>query len=155
METGHSPTVIALLSLYLRRGVISGHSFARTEQGLWVASAPVFRVDVSDDAVLHEAIIMCVSASRSTIVTHPQREEFPRLLDPFVEITGMRTYAAFVKEAKSVQVEVTEDDVATFTPMRYVGGRGPYSSLEDLALRVPYPAGALSDAARTALAASE
>ena len=128
------------------------HSNSCTTAGVWLLSAPVVAVAKEPFAEVGRAIRECLVASRVGI---PHPSSFPNLFGPVLALAGVKSYGAFAKLAKCVEVTTVDGVAVTLTPTRNLGARGGFTDLIDKATMEHGPDVALGRAAMAAMAASE
>jgi hypothetical protein len=116
-------------SIYERKGKIYVRSSSQTTTGLWMGNAHALAVDGEDISAIGSAIRECLMASRENIA-HPS--SFTNIFNPTLKLAGVRSYSAFAKLAKLVQVSTCDDKVITFTPMKNGGVTGDKRGFTEL-----------------------
>jgi hypothetical protein len=119
-------------SLYLRRGKVFVESNSRTTSGFWIVTGPVRVFDEADIAGVGEALRMALENSRRGVETPGPGED---LTGPMRAAADVKTWSAFVKEARSVDATLT-DGVVTLTPYRRVDRIGNYVPISEKARTV-------------------
>jgi len=139
-------------TIYERKGKLYVHSSSKTTTGVWVINPPALAVEKEDTGEVGRAVRECLAASREG-VSHPK--SFTNLFDPVLNLAGVKSFATFVKSAKCVEVETSDDGAVTLIPTRNEGvddGFVPLSSGTEAALGSNE---ALGSAAIAALAMAE
>ena len=138
-------------TIYERGGVLYLHSQSRTTAGVWILSAPAFAVGKEYPDEVGRAICECLTASHENV---PHPTSFARLFDPVLELAGVRTWRAFAKSAKCVEVETSDDATVVLSSTRNAGPTEGFIALP-IATRVPFVSDVLGRAALDALANCE
>src|SRR5229473_5466704 len=109
---------------FQRDGKVYLHPYARTIQGLLVFSGPVVVMGLADDRIAAELL---ATLSRSLAdVPHPT--SWKGLTAPLLRAASMRSYEAFARTAKLVEVDLEGDEVS-FRPTKNCGPRGGFFHL--------------------------
>lgn len=139
-------------TVYWRAGQCYLHSQSLTTDGLWVAHAPFLTVGGEDVVGLGCAIQECLSASGDA-GNRPKSIE--RLLQPMLQLAGVKSYMRFAKSSRCVGVTTTDNNSVSLSPTRNGGSREGFCHLSHKTLTVGNTAEALGMAAVEALAQSE
>jgi hypothetical protein len=89
-----------LAAAFLRHGKIFLHPYSKTTGGFWIFSLPVFVIDEGDDGV-GARVLRVLSESRESL---PHPKLWKGLTDPLTRAAGVRSFNAFAKGAKCVNV---------------------------------------------------
>jgi hypothetical protein len=112
------------------------HSQHRTTAGVWVASAPAFRVHREELAtVLVKTVRVAVSSSEDGI---PHPSEWKGVGAPVLEVARVRSWTALQRASCLCGVEATEEGLIV-VPTRnggVTGGDRGFHHLRNLAIRV-------------------
>jgi len=138
-------------TLYERRSGLYVHSSSKTTSGVWIVGAPVLNAKKDDVGQLGNAIRQCLEAS-SEGVPHPK--SFANISDPLLALAGVKSFNAFAKSAKCVEIEMVGETV-TMIPTRNGGGDEGFVPLLGKANIVGSENDVLGSAAITALALAE
>lgn len=139
-------------TVYERNGKLYVHSSSKTTAGVWVITSPVLVVGKESTAEIGRALRECLAASGEGV---PHPKSFTNLFDPVLDLAGTKSFGTFVKSAKCVEVETSDDAIVTFIPTRNEGvddGFVPLPNKTDAALGSDE---ALGSAAVATLARSE
>jgi hypothetical protein len=105
-------------TIYQRQGSFFVHASSRTTEGVWILDNPCLKVEAqASDDVLGTAIRTALDGSRSGVL-HPR--VWTSVLDPLLKLAGVRSWGAFAKVAKCVEIE-EEGAAVHLVPMREVG----------------------------------
>src|SRR5664280_101765 len=102
---------------YKRADEIFLHASSMTTAGVWIISLPVLTCNLNDRARLSGYIAEALEGSKEG-VSHPT--SWKGLFDPVLELAGVKSWSAFAKPAKCVQIELESDQVR-FTPTKNLG----------------------------------
>ncbi|MDH2240278.1 hypothetical protein N5K27_28695 [Pigmentiphaga sp. GD03639] len=105
-------------TIYERKDKLYFHSSSKTTAGVWVITAPVLAVDKENTGEVGRALRECLAASREG-VSHPK--SFTDLFHPVLELAGVKSFSTFVKSAKCIEVETSDDVTVTLIPTRNDG----------------------------------
>jgi hypothetical protein len=128
-------------SAFRRLGIIYVHSQCRTTEGIWIASDPFLRLEVSASPVaLGEAVFAALGASQSG-VSHPPRE--CNLFQPMLKLSGTKNWSSFVRN--TICVGIASEDAARieFTPYRNLGPKEGFEPASTEALSLPISSSAV------------
>ncbi|WBY08728.1 hypothetical protein PIB19_04610 [Sphingomonas sp. 7/4-4] len=75
-------------------------------------------------------------AKSAVVVPHPLQGEWKGLFEPFQDAAGVRSYAAFMKAAQCVSIDVGDDQVE-ITPQRNLGPKEGFEPIADAAVLFP------------------
>jgi len=115
---------------FTRDHIIYLHPYSQTTQGFWIFSLPVLVTSV-DDADLGKKLLMVLSQSVDG-VSHPKT--WSGLTDPLAKAARVRSFDAFARSAKSVDVSLDESCLV-FTPTKNGGPKRAFLHLNDKAIR--------------------
>ncbi len=138
-------------TLYGRGGKIYVHSSSKTTAGVWVINAPVIVVEGGGVRELGRSLRECLAASGEGV---PHPKYFNGLFDPVLNLAGVKSFNAFVKSAKCVDVE-QNGETATLIPTRNEGAKDGFAPLLGKAQIAGTEDDALGAAAIAALALAE
>jgi hypothetical protein len=104
-------------------------SKSQSVAGVWIASSPYFKIE-SQSALeeLHNAAIAVLNASRGP-VPHPEREDLSSIGAGLLELAGVRTWTAFMKETISVLGLRADENVLRIVPHRDARPKGGFQEL--------------------------
>jgi hypothetical protein len=101
-------------TVYSRKTRFFVHASSETTAGVWILSAPTFRLDRdSSDADLGRAVRAALEGSKSN-VPHPR--VWKGLFDPILKEAGVGSWAAFTSGAQCALVEQDSDSALVVTP---------------------------------------
>jgi hypothetical protein len=135
-----------LATAYKRRERIFLHASAKTTVGVWILWPPVLAVD--GVSALGQNIRLVLKGSRLNV---PHPTSWTGLTGPLLRLANVRTWNAFARSAKCVQIESSADRVA-FLPTRNGDTKEGFVPLPERLLHSPLVE---EDLARTLLAAFE
>ena len=138
-------------TIYERKGKLYVHSSSKTTAGVWVINPPVLAVEKEDAGKVGRALKECLAASREGV---PHPKSFTNLFDPVLDLAGVKSFGTFMKSAKCIEVETSDDATVTLLPTRNEGveeGFAPLPTKTETALGSDE---ALGSAAAAALAMS-
>jgi hypothetical protein len=115
---------------FMRDGAIYLHPYSQTTQGFWIFSLPVL-VTSTEDAGIGEKLLMVLSQSVDG-VSHPKT--WKGLTDPLLKAARVKSFDAFAKSAKSVDISLDESGLM-FTPTLNGGPKRAFLHLNDRATR--------------------
>lgn len=120
--------------MYARRGQFYACAMSRTVEWLWIAGPPFLEAagDATDEE-LGRLVLDALEGSRQD-VAHPPVADLERVLDPLVELAGVKSYRTFEKGARLVEA-LEQGGVVTLTPTRNAGRDG-FLPLEGSAVTV-------------------
>lgn len=103
---------------YKRGNILYLHSSSKTTAGVWIATPP-FATVLTDTTVLAkgEAILEAINASQDGV---PHPTSWNGLINPLLELAGVRTWATFMKSAVCVGIEF-DDGRLKLIPNRNLG----------------------------------
>lgn len=79
------------------------------------------------------AVLSRALAQSDRVVPHPTQHEWKGSFAPFLKAAGVRSYRAFMDDARSVEIGVVDDELS-LTPHRNLGSKGGFELLPDLAV---------------------
>ncbi|GAA1012918.1 hypothetical protein Aple_015610 [Acrocarpospora pleiomorpha] len=101
--------IIRRCSVYAHRGRLFVLPESQTRAGFYLQTEPVQVLDATaPDAEVGEAVLKALTESKVRLRT-PRRDEYETPV--VVKAAGLRSYAAFEKQAKAISVEVSGDVV--------------------------------------------
>lgn len=106
----------------------------RTTTGLSLEVEPIV-LEAPDQQSIAEALTYALARS-GRIVAHPKRDDWKGFFDPFLKAAGVRSRAAFMKDATRVSIEV-KDETLKLTPQRNLGSKLGFEGMSDAALYLP------------------
>lgn len=104
------------------------HSEAVTIVGLQIASEPSFKVELNDNEELKNALLACLDGSISEV---PHPKDFSNLFEPISKLSGKKSWGAFAKGARLVEVRQDANGEITLTPMRNLGPKEGFVPIAD------------------------
>jgi hypothetical protein len=90
-------------TVYKRGDALYLHSSSKTTAGVWIATAPVTKVDNDTTASAKGKAILAVIKASQEGVPHPTN--WNELIDPLLELAGVKSWATFMKNAACVGIE--------------------------------------------------
>jgi hypothetical protein len=108
-------------TIYECEGRLFFHSSSRTDAGVWVANGPFLAASKEHVGEVGRAVRACLAGS-SNGVPHP-KSFATNLFEPVLNLAGVKSWGTFVKSAKCVEIETTNDTVATLIPTRNEGAK--------------------------------
>lgn len=108
-------------TIYEREGRLFFHSSSKTDAGVWVINGPFLVADKEHVDEVGRAVRACLEGS-SNGVPHP-KSFATNLFEPVLNLAGVKSWGTFVKAAKCVEVETSNDTVATLIPTRNEGAK--------------------------------
>ena len=139
-------------TIYERKGQLYVHSSSKTTAGVWVIDAPVLAADKGNAGEVGRAILECLAASREGV---PHPTSFTNLFDPVLDLAGVKSFGTFVKSAKCVEVETSDDSTVILIPTRNEGVDDGFAPLPNKTKAALDSDEALGSAAVAVLAMSE
>jgi hypothetical protein len=139
-------------TIYEHKGKLYVHSSSKTTAGVWVINAPALTADKANASELGRAIRECLAASREGV---PHPSSFANLFDPVLGLAGVSSFGTFVKSAKCVEVETSDDVTATLIPTRNEGVYDGFTPLPNKTAAALDSDEVLGSAAISALAMSD
>ncbi|WCM27403.1 hypothetical protein NDN01_00230 [Sphingomonas sp. QA11] len=124
---------------------------SETDQGISVAHAPFIAVKDSEIESLGTAIQQCLLASQ---VRMRQPSNLRNLLSPLLSQAGLKSYTAFARMAKLIEVSTSDNSNISFMPTRNGGSREGYCDLTEKMLTSTNAVHEMGNAALRALAIS-
>lgn len=107
-------------AVYRRGGKFFIHSCSKTTAGVWVLSEPISVVSPEDGVrELGRMVLLALDASRENV---PHPTDWKGILSPVLALSGVRSWAAFAKNASYVEIEGEEGNL-TLTPAENLGAR--------------------------------
>jgi hypothetical protein len=94
--------------------------------GVWILCRPVLMVDQNDSGKLGDAIFEVLGGSTENI-SHPTF--WKGVFDPIIQMAGVKSWNAFSKSAKCVEIEF-ETNRVSFLPTRNLGPKDGFEPLE-------------------------
>jgi hypothetical protein len=139
-------------TIYERKGKLYVHSSSKTTAGVWVINAPVLAIDKEDTGEVGRALRACLEASREGV---PHPKSFTNLFDPVLDLASVKSFGTFVKSAKCVELETSDDATVTLIPTRNEGVDDGFAPLPNKTEAAFGSEEALGAAAVAALAMAE
>ncbi|KZN34366.1 hypothetical protein N480_22445 [Pseudoalteromonas luteoviolacea S2607] len=119
-------------SAYYRKGKIFLHSSSKTEQGVWILSEPAVVLDYNECVnELGEVLLDVLSKSKSGI-RHPQN--WSDLCSPVLKLTGVKSWRAFSKSAKCVEIDLIGENVELFPTINHGATEG-FEAVDSLLIK--------------------
>jgi hypothetical protein len=115
---------------FLQSGKIFLHPYSHTTEGFWIFSTPVIVIGEGDEGIGRQ-VLRVLSESRQDVV-HPK--SWKGLTDPLLRAAGLRSFDAFAKSAKGVEIFLDDNEVA-FIPTKNGGPRNAFLHLNDKTVR--------------------
>jgi len=117
---------------YFANGHVIIAPVVRTTTGLGLEIEPR-SLGASPDINATGAALAAALASSKRIISHPSQDEWKGFFAPFQSAAGVRSYKAFMKEAKRVSVRVIDDHLK-LTPQRNLGSKEGFEPIPDEAV---------------------
>jgi hypothetical protein len=109
-------------SAYQRENHIVLFAVSDTTAGVGIAAAPILRIERSSMTELGKAILAALEGSRQN-VPHPTQDGWKEVAAPVLEIASVKSWNAFAKAAKNVDIRFDTDRVS-FIPTKNLGPKG-------------------------------
>ena len=135
---------------FQRGGNIFMHPYSETTQGFWIFSDPVLVVRDTDPAIASQLLDALSKSAKN--VTHPT--SWKGLTAPLLRAAGVRSFDAFTKSAKGVDV-CLEGDCIMFTPTSNGGPKKAFLHLNHKVIRCRATEAEVTGALRAAFDACE
>lgn len=119
---------------YLFKEKIFLHSESQTIHGLWILSEPIIKVEKDDLEALGQSIQSVITGSKPG-VAHPT--SWKGVFDPMLKVAGVKTYSAFAKGAKCVDLEY-DGTTLKMIPTINLGSKDGFEQLNDKMQPVPF-----------------
>ena len=113
-------------SIYERNDKLYIHSLSKTTAGFWVINAPIVTASKENFDEIGRSIRECLAASREGV---PNPISFTSLFEPVLTLSGVKSFATFVKQAKCVEIEMINDGAVTLIPTRNGGAEDGFTPL--------------------------
>ena len=120
---------------YLANGNLIIAPVVRTTTGLGLEVEPNALGSLPDEDGTADALAEALARS-ARVVPHPAQNEWKGFTEPFQKAAGVRSYKAFMKDAKRVSIRAIEDKLK-FTPQRNLGSREGFEPILDQVVFVP------------------
>jgi len=117
----------------------------RTTSGVGLEVDPILVNDLTDSEAIRNSLIQALEGSQR-IVPHPSQDQWNGFFKPFHDAADVRSFKAFMKNAKSIYIDAAEDYIR-LTPLRNLGARGGFEEMADAAITMA--AGDMDSAAST------
>jgi hypothetical protein len=118
-----------MVGIYERRGQYILSSMSKTVHGLWMGNEAFELLDGDvTDAELGAAVARMLAASR-TGVPQPNLRENPNLASPYLAALGLKSFTAFAKRSRHVDVE-QDGEKFLIIPLANGGSREGYVEIE-------------------------
>lgn len=123
-------------TVYQNGSVVCFHSSSKTTAGLWIATPPFLRVEPgSAVAAKGEAVLEVLNASREGV---PHPTSWGGLIAPLLELAGVKSWAAFMKNAACLNLEVLGERLKVI-PNRNLGPKEGFEPVPGDAVEIPFP----------------
>ena len=120
-------------TVYQRKDKIFCHSSSQTDAGIWILSEPALVVSRDDPDAVGGMVRECLSHSRTGL---PHPTDFRNLFKPILDLAGMKSVAAFSKDAKCVSIEQGDEGEVFLIPTRNGGKNEGFVPLADKIVRL-------------------
>ena len=112
------------------------HAFSKTTDGVYVATQPYIKLDIDAHAdALGQAVLDALAWSIEQ-VPHPTPKEGEKLFDPVLNLAGVKTWAAFSRDATSADFR-SDDQWLTLEPWKNAGAKAGFVPIAGTAVRIP------------------
>jgi len=118
---------------YSANGKIIVGPVNRTTMGVGLEVDPRVYLPIVSDLALGIKHALAMSAK---VVEHPSQGEWKGFFKPFLDAAGVRSYAAFMKDAKRVSICIVDGQIK-ITPQRNLGSRQGFEPVSDAAVLIP------------------
>jgi hypothetical protein len=112
---------------YLRKGRVILGPMSVTTAGVGINVEPFSNVGTEDIVELGKRVLQSLEASRQG-VPHPRQDQWKGLLEPMLNAAGVKSWGAFAKTAKQVDIQFDTNRVS-FYPRKNLGPRHGFGSL--------------------------
>jgi hypothetical protein len=113
---------------YQRGDTIFFHPYSETMAGVWILSEPILKLKIYDREKLGEVALDTLNYSK-TNVPHPI--VWKGLFDPMLREARVKSWSAFSKSAKCVQIEFWENRISML-PTRNLGAKAGFEPIENM-----------------------
>lgn len=120
---------------YLSNGTLIFAPVIRTSVGVGLEVDPVRLDDPHDIVAMRNGLIAALEGSQR-VVPHPSQDQWKGFFKPFQDAAGVRSFRAFMKDAKSIYIDATKEEIR-LTPARNLGTRGGFKDLPDESITLP------------------
>ncbi len=123
-------------SVYKRSDGWYFHADSTTTVGVGIGTPPNIKLrnDASDEA-LGRAVLEALAGSKEG-VPHPTPKEGEKLFKPMLDLAGVKTWAAFAKNASSVDIRV-DDQGLNIEPWKNEGAKMGFVPIPGVSVRTP------------------
>lgn len=111
-------------------------SSSKTTVGVWIATVPFLKVEAnSTPSTKGEAVLQALDASHHGV---PHPINWTELGCPLLKLAGVRSWAAFMKRAKCLDVEA-DGEKLRLVPYRNLGPKEGFEPILDRAVELSLP----------------
>ena len=125
------------LEAYQLKDKLFIHGKKRTDRTVPILSEPVYQYDSESDAVLIGKTVRECIESFYEGVPHPSREEFKKVNDPLIQLSGEKNSKAFFTKVKWVGV-IEKDGRISFIPTENHGWKEGFKKTEHPNIELDY-----------------
>ena len=115
-----------MATAYMRGERIFLHASCKTTVGVWILCRPVYALNQDDRGDLGSAILDALDGSQENV---PHPTVWKGLFDPILQLAHVKSWNAFAKSAKCVEIEFGTNRVS-FLPTRNLGPKDGFEPLE-------------------------
>jgi hypothetical protein len=140
-------------TVYKRRDGWYLHAFSTTTTGVGLGSPPRIKLDMdATTANLGQAVLEALKGSQQG-VPHPPPKEAVKSFKPMLDLAGVKTWAAFAKNASNVDVS-SDANLLIFEPWKNAGPKGGFVPFpgEKVTVRADAPTAEIGEALKKAMA---
>jgi hypothetical protein len=124
-------------TIYKRANALYLYPSSRTTAGVWIAIPPFVKVDTHTAAsVKGEAILQAIEASKDGV---PHPTNWNGLIDPLLELSGVKSWATFMKSAVCVSLH-SDGARLKLIPNRNLGPKGGFEQVLASTVELSYQA---------------
>ncbi|QAY78981.1 hypothetical protein [Sphingosinicella sp. BN140058] len=129
--SGHSQPPLMELSAvaYLANGKLIIAPVVRTTDGLGLEVEPSTLGGSPDEDSIAEALSGALTRS-GRVVPHPAQSEWKGVFQPFLKAASVRSYKAFMKDARTISIRATENALE-LTPYRNLGSKEGFQPMPE------------------------
>ncbi|ESZ31789.1 MULTISPECIES: hypothetical protein [unclassified Mesorhizobium] len=114
---------------YERNGKLFIFGQSKTIMGLWIEERPTLVIQKNEVAEIRKAVLNCLHLSKDG-VPHPRQEDWPKLNKEFAESLGVKSFSAFAKTARCVNIS-QDGGIIRLVPTQNRGSKIGFTPLED------------------------
>ena len=109
---------------------------SQTTTGLWIGTSPLTRLPIdSATESLGQEVAKALVVSQEGI-QHPKQNEWPRLLQPLLDLYGAKSWSAFATGAACASISADDHGIVV-APWKNAGAKSGFVPIPDVQIQIP------------------